>query len=83
MAMPSAARQQVLGMSVAQLQSVLTRAYSYILAAVPQSDLSLLQLDDKLAAVLGTQQLPATELPQALSKLLQPLAPVVVQHTIE
>jgi hypothetical protein len=39
-------------------------------------------LDDKLEAVFGTKQLAAAALPQALGKLLQPLEPVTVTHTI-
>lgn len=47
-----------------------------------QADLSQLQLDDKLEVVFGTKQLAAAALPQALGKLLQPLEPVTVTHTI-
>lgn len=63
--------------------TVLTRLYAYILKACPQPDLAVLQLDERLEAILGTKQLPAASLPQALGKLLQPLQPVEVKHTIE
>lgn len=47
-----------------------------------QPDLSQLQLDDKLSAIFGTNQMPAAALPQALGRLLQPLEPVTVTHII-
>lgn len=48
-----------------------------------QPDLAQLQLDEKLAAVFGTKQLFAAALPQEVGKLLQPLEPVTVTHTIQ
>lgn len=47
-----------------------------------QPDLSQLQLDEKLEAIFGTKQLAAAALTQALGRLLQPLEPVTVTHTI-
>lgn len=48
-----------------------------------QADPGQLLLDDKLEAIFGIKQLPASALPVALGKLLQPLDPVTVTHTIE
>jgi chromatin remodeling complex protein RSC6 len=47
-----------------------------------QPDLTNLQLDDKLEPIFGTKQLPAAALPEALGRLLEPLKPVTVTHTI-
>jgi hypothetical protein len=42
-----------------------------------------LQLDDKLASLMGCSQLVREALPSAVGKLLQPLQPIKLQHTIE
>jgi hypothetical protein len=43
----------------------------------------MLQLDEKLSSLLGCQQLVREGLPSAVGKLLQPLQPIKVKHTIE
>jgi hypothetical protein len=43
----------------------------------------VLQLDDKLASLMGCPQLVREALPSAVGKLLQPLQPIRVKHTIE
>lgn len=51
---------------------------------VPQDARSpVLQLDEKLAGLMGCQQLVREALPAAVGKLLQPVQPIKVQHTIE
>lgn len=47
-----------------------------------QPDLTTLQLDDKLEPIIGTKQLSAAALPQALGRLLEPLKPITVTHNI-
>ncbi|WIA38491.1 hypothetical protein OEZ86_001813 [Tetradesmus obliquus] len=75
---------ELLGVSIGPQNSVLARVWSYIHNQKPQDARSpVLQLDEKLAGLMGCQQLVREALPAAVGKLLQPVQPIKVQHTID
>ncbi|KAF6258758.1 hypothetical protein COO60DRAFT_1638864 [Scenedesmus sp. NREL 46B-D3] len=75
---------ELVGVSIGSQNSVLARVWSYIHNQKPQDVRSpALQLDDRLASLMGCPQLLREALPSAVGKLLQPLQPIKIQHTID